>query len=61
VSIVLNDIKRVVRVQTDSVSFTREQEFDDVNLVPEEKTTGTIHWINVNSYKNRTTGYQTKG
>lgn len=60
-SIVLNDIKRVVRVQTDSVSFTREQEFDDPNLVPEEKTTGTIHWKNVNSYKNRTTGYQTKG
>jgi hypothetical protein len=31
-SIVLDDPKRVVRVQTDSVSFTREQEFDDLNL-----------------------------
>ncbi len=60
-SIVLHDIKRVVRVQTDSVRFTREQEFDDPNLVPEEKTTGTIHWKNVNSYKNKTTGYKTKG
>jgi len=38
-SIVLNDIKRVVRVPTDSVSFTREQEFVDPILVPEEKTT----------------------
>lgn len=55
-SIVLQDIKRVVRVQTDSVSFTREQEFDDPNLVPEDKTTGKIHWKNVNSYKNITTG-----
>ncbi len=60
-SIVLQDIKRVVRVQTDSVSFTREQEFDDPNLVPEHKTTGKIHWKNVNSYKNITTGYTTKG
>jgi hypothetical protein len=60
-SIVLQDIKRVVRVQTDSVSFTREQEFDDPNLVPEDKTTGKIHWKNVNSYKNITTGYTTKG
>ncbi len=60
-SIVLQDPKRVVRVQTDSVSFTREQEFDDPNLVPEEKTTGKIHWKNVNSYHNKTTGYKTKG
>jgi len=60
-SIVLQDIKRVVRVQTDSVSFTREQEFDDPNLVPEDKTTGKIHWKNVNSYKTITTGYCTKG
>ncbi len=60
-SIVLQDVKRVVRVQTDSVSFTREQEFDDPNLVAEDKTTGKIHWKNVNSYKNITTGYCTKG
>jgi len=59
-SIVLHDPKRVVRVQTDSVSFTREQEFDDPNLVPEEKTTGRIQWKNVNSYHNLTTGYKTK-
>jgi hypothetical protein len=59
--IVLHDVKRVVRVQTDSVSFTREQEFDDTNLVPEDKTTGKVHWKNVNSYRNLTTGYQTRG
>lgn len=59
-SIVLNDIDKVIRVQTASVSFTREQEFDDVNLVPEEKTTGKIHWYHVNRYHNITTGYKTK-
>ncbi len=58
--IALEDIDKVVRVQTDSVSFTREQEFDDINLVPEEKTTGRIHWHHVNSYHNISTGYKTK-
>jgi hypothetical protein len=60
-STVLHDPTRVVRVQTDSASFTREQEFDDPNPVPEEKTTGKIHRRNVNSYHNLTTGYKTKG
>jgi hypothetical protein len=59
-SIVLEDIDRVVRVQTDSVSFTREQEFDNPDLVIEEKTTGKIHWIHTNSYHNISTGYKTK-
>jgi hypothetical protein len=31
-----------------------------VNLVPEEKTTGKIHWYHVNRYHNLTTGYKTK-
>lgn len=59
-STVLQDIKRVVRVQTDCVSFSREQEFDDQKLVPEDKTTGRIHWKKCNSYHNITTGYKTK-
>jgi hypothetical protein len=25
-------------------------EFDDENLIPEEKTTGKIHWENVSKY-----------
>eukprot|EP00981_Chlorochromonas_danica_P013997 scaffold7211_cov247-Ochromonas_danica.AAC.13 len=60
-SIVLEDIESVVRVQTDSVSFTKYQWFKDPNLVEEEKTTGTIYWKNVNSYHNKTTGYKTRG
>jgi hypothetical protein len=59
-SIVLQDIKHVIRVHTDSVTFTKKQEFDDPNLIPEEKTTGKIHWLNVNKYHNITTGYKTK-
>lgn len=59
-SIALQDIKHVIRVHTDSVSFTKEQEFDDPNLIPEEKTTGKIQWHNVNKYHNITTGYKTK-
>lgn len=58
---VLQDIKRVVRVQTDSVSYTREQEFEDEGFVAEDKTTGKIHFRNVNTYKNLTTGYTTGG
>ncbi len=58
--IVMKNIDCVYRVQTDSVSFTQEMTFDDVNLVLEEKTTGNIHWNHVNSYHNITTGYKTK-
>eukprot|EP01039_Chlorochromonas_danica_P011736 gene11736-13182_t len=54
-------VKNVVRVQTDSISFTKPQSFADPNLVLEEKTTGTIYWRNVNSYHNKTTGYKTRG
>jgi hypothetical protein len=59
-SIVLEDIKHVIRVHTDSVTFTKKQEFDDPNLIVEDKTTGKIHWLNVNKYHNITTGYKTK-
>jgi hypothetical protein len=59
-SIVLEDIDRVVRVQTDCVSFTREQDFEDDNLVLEEKTTGKIQFYHANSYHNITTGYKIK-
>ena len=59
-NIVLQDIKNVVRVQTDSVVFKKEMKFDDPNLIPEEKTTGKIHWMHCNCYHNITTGYKSK-
>jgi hypothetical protein len=54
---VMYDIDNVVRVQTDSVSYSVEQEFNDDGFVLEEKTTGKMHFQNVNAYKNLTTGY----
>jgi len=54
----LKDIDNVVRIQTDSVSYSVDPEFDDVGFPPEEKTTGKIHFLTVNSYKNLTTGYK---
>jgi hypothetical protein len=58
--IVLQDIKNVIRVQTDCIVFNKEIIFDNPNLISEEKTTGKVHWRNVNCYKNITTGYQSK-
>ena len=58
--IVLQNIKSVIRVQTDCIVFKKEMTFDNPNLIGEEKTTGKVHWKNVNCYKNITTGYQSK-
>jgi hypothetical protein len=44
------DIDGVIRIHTDCVVFKSEMEFDDENLIPEEKTTGKIHWEHVNKY-----------
>jgi hypothetical protein len=44
------DIDGVIRIHTDCVILDSEMEFDDENLIPEEKTTGKIHWENVNHY-----------
>lgn len=58
--IILKDIENVIRVHTDGIVFKNEMTFDDVNLVPEDKTTGKIHWYDNNCYHNITTGYKTK-
>jgi hypothetical protein len=58
--IALQNINKVVRVQTDCVSFTEEMHFDDPNLVLEDKSTGEIYWKDVNCYWNKTNGYMTK-
>jgi hypothetical protein len=59
-SIVLEDVDSVIRVHTDCIVFKHEMEFDNPNLVPEEKTTGKIHWINAGCYSNLTNGYKSK-
>lgn len=58
--IALMNIDNVVRVQTDCITFTEPMEFDNPNLVLEEKTSGLIHFKNVNSYWNKTNNYKSK-
>jgi hypothetical protein len=58
--IALKHLDKIVRIQTDSISFTEEIKSDDPLFVIEEKTTGIIQFENVNRYKNMTTGYQSK-
>jgi len=58
--IALQNLDKVVRIHTDCVSFTEEMNFNNENLVLEEKTTGLIHWKHVNRYKNMTTNYESK-
>jgi len=58
--LIMKHIDNVVRVQTDSLSFNKKIELNDPNYALESKTTGLIHWHNVNCYYNKTTGYKTK-
>ena len=49
--IALRDIDNVIRIQTDNVVFKKEQDIKDVpDLTLEDKTSGKIHWKNVNKY-----------
>ncbi len=60
-NISLKHIDEVVRVHTDSITFTTEhKDIESDKIVMEEKTTGLINWHHVNSYYNTTTGYKTK-
>ena len=58
---VLLDCDNVVRVHTDGIVYRNKMEFDDENFIAEDKTTGTIHWVNNNCYHNETIGYKSKG
>ena len=44
------DLDSCVRIHTDCVIFNKEMKFYFDHLLPEEKTTGLINWINVNNY-----------
>lgn len=56
----LKHINNVIRIQTDSISFDKDIELKDENYAVEAKTTGLIHWRNVNAYYNKTTEYKSK-
>ena len=45
---VMLSINNVVRIQTDSVTFDKEINCVDENLIAEKKTTGLMEWVHVN-------------
>jgi len=53
-------LKHIIRIQTDSISFDKAIDINDTNYAIEDKTTGLIHWKNVNSYHNKTNDYKSK-
>ena len=61
VILAIKHLKNIVRIQTDSISFDNVTiEINDTNYAVESKTTGIIHYKNVNCYHNKTTGYTSK-
>ena len=53
-------LDHIVRIQTDSITFDTEIINDDPGYSLEAKTTGKMHFYNVNRYENLTTGYHSK-
>ena len=53
-----HNLQNIIRVHTDSVTFTKEMKhLDDVpDLKLEKKSTGLIKWLRVGKYHNKTTG-----
>ena len=47
------DIDSVIRIHTDSIAFTKEQQFDEKLFKLEDKSTGLILWKNVNTYHHK--------
>ena len=53
-------LKNVIRIATDCVSFNKDINNENEDYGIEDKTTGMIHFYNVNKYENLTTGYKSK-
>lgn len=49
--VALMNLDKVIRIHTDGVVFSEPQEFYIDNFIPENKTTGLIHFKNVNNYQ----------
>ncbi len=54
----LFNIDNVIRIHTDCVTFTEPIEFNNENLVLEDKTSGLVKWIACSSYYNTTNEYK---
>ena len=53
-------LKNVIRIATDCVSFNEDINNENEDYGIENKTTGMIHFYNVNKYENLTSGYKSK-
>jgi hypothetical protein len=53
-------LKNEITIATGCVSFSKDINNDDVNYGIKDKTTGLIHFYNVNKYENLTTDYRSK-
>jgi hypothetical protein len=49
--VALMNLDKVIRIHTDGVVFSEPQEFYIDNFIPENKTTGLIHFKNINNYQ----------
>ena len=45
------NVKHVIRIHTDGIVYDKPIEHNIPNLIPEDKTTGRIKWINANRYE----------
>ena len=47
--VAMRDISNVVRIHTDNVTYTEEQDMRDIRYIfPEDKTTGNLQWKKIN-------------
>ena len=53
-------LKNVIRIATDCVSFNKDINNGNEDYGIENKTTGMIHFYNVNKYENLTSNYKSK-
>ena len=49
-SIILDHLDDVIRVHTDGIVFNKPKDLNIENFIPEKKTTGKIHFNNLNDY-----------
>jgi hypothetical protein len=48
--VALLNIEKVIRIHTDGLAFSEEQNFEIAGLIPEDKTTGLIEFVNISNY-----------
>jgi hypothetical protein len=50
-NVALLNIEKVIRIHTDGIAFSEEQNFNIEHFIPEAKTTGLMELTNIRDYK----------